>query len=216
MKSEEIWSDISQNSKWVKDIILKLDPDLHNGPVLMNLLDKDQPETRGLIAWAAKRLQPKNYLEIGTRRGWSAAMVAMSSPNTQLYCCDMWHQNYSNSPNPGPSFVTSELKKLGYEKPINFLSGDSLEVIPKFFKENPNLEFDLILVDGDHLEIPATKDLDNTMPHVSVGGMLVFDDIVGEPQLDHVFGALIKRYPNFEYHAFRGNYPGIALAIRKS
>jgi len=37
--------------------------------------------------------------------------------------------------------------------------------------------FDLITVDGDHSEEGAFDDLLNVIPHLNVGGILVFDDI---------------------------------------
>jgi len=218
MQSEEIFSEICdpQNIQFVKDIINKMTPDPVVGPLLMDVLDKNQGETRGFVAWAAKHLQAKNYLEIGTRRGWSVGMVCAAVPECDVYCFDMWEVNYSSIANPGPEFVANEMKKLGYKKEVNFINGDSHKTIPQFFQDNPDMMFDLILVDGDHTVDGAFDDLKNTMPHVRKGGMLVFDDIVIVARLDEVFYHLKNVFPDFEYHAYTKNILGVGLAIRNS
>lgn len=216
MKSEEIFAQVAekQNFEFVKSTINKMETDLVIGPRLMDFLNKEMLETRLFVAWAAKKVKPKRYLEIGTRRGWSLAMVAASNIDCELYCFDTWDVNYSNSPNPGPTFVTGEMSKLGYTKPINFINGNSHETLPKFFNEHVGLEFDLILVDGDHTVDGALADLKDTMPHVAKGGMLVFDDIVECERLDEVFFHMKNLFPNFEYHAYMKNNPGVGIAIR--
>jgi predicted O-methyltransferase YrrM len=220
MESEKIFEAVCdpKNIDFVKNIINVMEPDLVIGPHLMNILNKNQAETRGFVAWAAKYLQPKNYLEIGIRTGWSMAMVAVAAPQCALYGFDNWETNYAGSPNPGPNFVAKEMKKLGYQKEIHFIDGDSHQTVPEFFRINPSMEFDLILVDGDHSDTGALDDLKNTMPHVKIGGILLFDDIVLNPNhgghLDQVFKNIQVLYPNFEYHAFTKNDPGVGIAIK--
>jgi predicted O-methyltransferase YrrM len=216
MESEKIFSEICDPAsiQFVKNVINTMEPDPVVGPVLMDVLNKNQAETRGFVAWAAKKLQPKRYLEIGTRRGWSVGMVAAATPDCELYCFDIWEVKYSGIDNPGPEFISQEMKKLGYKKEVHFVNGDSHKTVPQFFKENPEMEFDLILVDGDHTVDGAFDDLKNTMPHVKKGGMLVFDDIVMVARLDEVFYHLKNVFPNFEYHAYTKNIPGVGLAIR--
>jgi predicted O-methyltransferase YrrM len=216
MDSEKLFEEIcsKENIEFVKNIINKMEPDPVIGPLLMDVLNKNQGETRGFVAWAAKKLQPKRYLEIGTRRGWSAAMVAVAAPACELFCFDVWEENYSSCPNPGPEFVSNELKKLGYTKDINFINGDSHKTLPEFFNNNPGIEFDLILVDGDHTVDGAFADLSDTMPHIRKGGMMVFDDIVICDRLDEVFYHLKNVFPDFEYHAYTKNIPGVGIAIR--
>lgn len=211
-------SELSYRQK-VKNLINKLSFDSVVGPLVNDVLDNCGPETRCFIMWAAeqlKKIKPINeikYLEVGTRRGWSAATVGSVLPTCDMYCFDMWVENYSSSPNPGPDFVQSEVTKVGYNKKINFISGDSHKTLPKFFKDNPNLELDLILVDGDHTEL-TKLDLDDTMPHVALGGYLIFDDIYYPNMVAEFWYELKERYPNFEYISFIGNIPGVGLAQR--
>ena len=43
----------------------------------------------------SKLIRPKNYLEVGVRRGRSMSVVAKNSPNCDMYAFDMWIQNYT-------------------------------------------------------------------------------------------------------------------------
>jgi hypothetical protein len=56
----------------------------------------------------------------------------------------------------------------------------------------------------------------DTMAHISVGGAMVFDDIVDCAGLQEVWDNLIISFPNFRYVSYRGNKPGVAFAIRIS
>jgi predicted O-methyltransferase YrrM len=220
MESEQIFTGVRDpnNILFVKDIITAMEEDQVIGPYLISMLNAGWGETRGFVAWAAKLLKPKNYLEIGTRRGWSLGMVAVAAPECELYCFDVWEPDYCNSPNPGPDFVAREMKKLGYQKEIHFFNGNSHQTVPEFFQKNPEMMFDLILVDGDHSDNGARDDLNNTMSRLNIGGILLFDDIVLNPNhgghLDQVFRDIQQLYTNFEYHAYTVSEPGVGIAIR--
>jgi predicted O-methyltransferase YrrM len=60
---------------------------------------------------------------------------------------------------------------------ITFISGDSKKTVPAYFEKHPGKKFDYILVDGAHDKPTAWTDLQNVADHVSVKGILVFDDI---------------------------------------
>ncbi|NJO18681.1 MAG: class I SAM-dependent methyltransferase [Thioploca sp.] len=164
----------------------------------LKLIKAGKPETRSFMTFLARQVVPSTFLEVGVRRGWSTAAVAMASPDCQIYAFDEWHENYGGSANPGPQFVQSELSKLGYNKPIIFISGDSHKTLPKFFQENDE-KFDMVLIDGDHSVDGARQDLMDIMPHINVGGVMVFDDIVDCEGLQDVWDGLIKEFPNFRY-----------------
>lgn len=216
MQSEELFKEVStpENFQAVKKIINTMTPDQAVGPELMALLDKGRAETRGFVLWAAKKLRPKNYLEIGTRRGWSLGMVCATVPECEVYSFDLWQSEYGGIANPGPEFVSNEMKKLGYQKEVHFMSGNSHETVPNFFRDNPTVQFDLILVDGDHTPDGALGDLVNTLPHLSPGGILLFDDIFLYPELGKVFDSLKTIFTNLEYHNYNKNVPGVGIAIK--
>ncbi|NJR64470.1 MAG: hypothetical protein HC772_02710, partial [Leptolyngbyaceae cyanobacterium CRU_2_3] len=138
---------------------------------------------------ASKTLQPKNYLEIGVRRGRSACVVARGCPSVNVFAFDLWMPNYAGMENPGAAFVAAELKRQGHRGQMEFIDGDSHQTVPQFFDAHPDLRLDLITVDGDHSESGALDDLCNVIPRLAVGGVLVFDDIAHpeHPYLLHVW-----------------------------
>lgn len=201
-----------QNTLLLEDMI---NTDTVYGPMALKLIKAGKPETRAFMTFLARQVVPSTFLEVGVRRGWSTAAVAMASPDCQIYAFDEWHENYGGSANPGPQFVQSELSKLGYNKPIVFINGDSHKTLSKFFSENDE-KFDMVLIDGDHSVEGAHQDLMDTMPHINIGGVMVFDDIVDCEGLQGVWDSLIKSFPNFRYFSFRENKPGVACAVRIS
>lgn len=164
-----------------------------------------------------KNIKVENYLEIGVRRGRSMAMLASQCPNADFYGFDIWIEDYCDSPNPGPEFVKEELKKFGYSGNINFENGDSKKTIPKFFKKNKNLFFDVITVDGDHSLGGAKKDLNNVISRLKIGGVLVFDDISSHEHsyLNKTWHKQIKNKKNFYTYEYTDLGLGVAIAIKK-
>ena len=135
-------------------------------------------DTLCFLNWYAANLKPVNYLEVGVRRGRSLAQVLVQSPETKAYGFDLWASDYAGTPNPGPDFVVSELKRLGVKNLPTLIAGDSHETLPGFWSDprNPR-QFELVLVDGDHTYEGARKDLEICFAHLAPGGALVFDDI---------------------------------------
>jgi predicted O-methyltransferase YrrM len=169
-----------------------------------------------LIA-CAELIQPRSYLEIGVRRGRSIAMVASAAPKAELYGFDLWATNYAGMENPGPAFVESELRKIGATGKIEFVSGNSHETLPTFFAKHPELQLDLVTVDGDHGEKGAREDLLSVLPKIARGGAIVFDDISHplHPDLYRVWtNALLDCGLRFVSGAYTALGYGVAVAVR--
>lgn len=166
---------------------------------------------------AAKILQPETYLEIGVRRGRSACMVVRGCPSVNMVAFDMWIQNYAGMENPGEEFVRQELTKNGHTGGISFINGNSHQTIPEFFSRYPGTLLDMITVDGDHSEEGAFDDLCNVIPYLSVGGVLVFDDIAhpAHPYLLDVWRRALARFPFLAGYEYTDAGFGVAFAIRK-
>lgn len=165
----------------------------------------------------AQALQPRNYLEIGVRRGRSLAVVAAAAPTCDFFGFDLWMQDYAGMPNPGPDFVRSELQKFNHLGQLELISGDSHETVPDFFRRHPGMEFDLITVDGDHSEAGARLDLETVIPHLSIGGVLVMDDIA-HPQhryLEQVWDELFGDKARYSCGKFGELGYGVAWAVRR-
>ncbi|NOK60612.1 MAG: class I SAM-dependent methyltransferase [Chloroflexi bacterium AL-W] len=167
---------------------------------------------------AATFLKPENYLEIGVFRGRSMSVVAHTTPTCNMYGFDMWIDNYSGLQNPGTAFVESQLQRVGHQGQASFTSGNSKETVPAFFERNPDLFFDLITVDGDHSEEGAKIDIENVLPRLKVGGVLVFDDISHPqfPWLERAWDDLIGKNPDFVSEKYTEVGHGVAFAVRRS
>lgn len=153
----------------------------------------DQARHSGLPYWDVRTavrclahvLRPSTYLEIGVRRGWSLAQVFAERPDSFAYVCDAWIENYGGFEQGSPDYLRAKMREVTgahYEPSIEFISGNSHDVLPAWFCGNYDTSpapdtFDLITVDGDHTRVGAWWDLVDLLPRVAVGGALVFDDI---------------------------------------
>lgn len=241
-----------------------LSPDPVNLPPLLDYL-KDgiaeadgRTEIRSTLRALARAIQPRAYLEIGTRRGWSLAQVAAECPGVRAWSVDCWIPAYGNVPNPGPGFVEEELERVApaFLGRCHYLDGNSHDLLPHFLlgpsrppqssaeqaltrlsEARPRC-FDLVTVDGDHTARGAWWDLCDVMPHVALGGAVVFDDLLdssdevfGEearcslpdrepapPELRHslldVWQRIQLRFPNFIYLERLDAKPPVGVAIR--
>lgn len=167
--------------------------------------------------WSAARLiKPRNYLEIGVRRGRSMSMVAMAAPECDMIGFDMWPADYAGMHNPGKAFVAAEVAKTGHAGSLEFVDGNSHVTLVEYFSQNPDAHFDLATVDGDHTEEGAAQDLAELLPRISVGGVVVFDDIAHpkHPGLASVWRRAMAAHENFRDWTFDELGFGVALAMR--
>ena len=107
---------------------------------------------------------------------------------------------------------------MGHSGPVDFIDGDSHVTLPALFGANPDATFDIITVDGDHSLEGAAADLCQVLPHLNIGGAIVFDDICHplHPELAGLWRDLVAsdpRYSSFEYSD--AGY-GVGFAIRKN
>lgn len=162
-------------------------------------------------------IKPENYLEIGVRTGRSLAMVISKTPNCNVVGFDMWIQNYANMDNPGPDFVTSQMKKFNHSGKLKLISGNSHKTVPEYFKLHPDVYFDMITVDGDHSKHGASIDFAHVLPRLKVGGAIIFDDIAHpfHPSLIKVWNKYVVSDPRFVSFSFTELGYGIGFAIRK-
>lgn len=170
------------------------------------------------VLYGISRLLPiESYLEIGVRRGRSMSMIASQHPNCYIAGFDMWIENYAGMDNPGPDFVKKQLQEIGYTGKLEFFNGDSKKTVPDYFIRNPDQYFDLITVDGDHSAFGAKTDLDNTLKHLKIGGILVFDDICSyeHPYLAQVWNRCVAGHKQYAAWEFTELGLGVAFAIKR-
>jgi predicted O-methyltransferase YrrM len=169
--------------------------------------------TTVLVA-ASMAVRPKAYLEIGVRRGRSAAVVGALCPECAIYGFDLWIEGYAGYENPGPDFVRGELRKAGHTGDVTLVSGDSRTTVPEFLAQHPRLFFDVINVDGDHSVAGASRDLTNVLPRLKIGGVIVFDDIVSAPELMRVWRWFVQEDDRYRAWEFRDAGAGVGVAVR--
>lgn len=188
-------------------------------------------------------LKPKTYLEIGTRTGWSLAQVFRTTPDVHAFAFDLWIEGFKGHQG-SIEFVRSKMQEaVGSDKTphIDFISGNSHDALPDFFAGKldvkPPPEFDIIVVDGDHSALGAWWDLTDVVPHVRIGGALIFDDIELTDEVGHEYTTTVhprpdappnmrnlvdvwrtfqEHYPNFHYFNCETYSARAGVAIRMS
>jgi predicted O-methyltransferase YrrM len=170
-----------------------------------------------VLAACARLLRPLTYLEVGVRRGRSAAVVAANAPECSILAVDLWNEGYAGMENPGPDHVRAVLGEAGHRGGLRFVSGDSHVELPRLFAAEPQLTFDLITVDGDHSTRGARRDLEDVLPKLRIGGAVVFDDVShpGHPALGRVWEAAVGRHRRYATWAFDDVGYGVAVAVRR-
>lgn len=166
---------------------------------------------------ATERLEPTSYLEVGVRRGRSMAIVAGLAPKAHIVGVDMWIGDYAKMENPGPDHVRHQMAAIGHEGKLELITGNSHTVVPRLFRQRPELTFDLVAVDGDHTHGGAARDLRAVLPRLRIGGALVFDDVrhSAHPYLNDVWHRSVaadRRYTTWQYDD--AGY-GVAIAVRQ-
>jgi len=111
-------------------------------------------------------LKPNRILEVGFNAGHSACCFLNAYPNTELVSFDICRHGTEQ---PG----VEALQNNGFN--ITLIEGDSVETIPSYFEENSD-KFDFIFIDGCHKGEHPYYDIINTMPYLSINGIVVVDD----------------------------------------
>lgn len=216
----------NENRHFVQMTLQSLSPDPVWKDQILAQVVSSRPELRSVLAWLAREMQPRTYLEIGVRRGFSMAMVAARCPTADIFGFDLWVRGYAGVENPGPRFVRTELRRVGHRGGLYLMGGNSHRTLPAFFGHDPApladririgmtvrhrpATFDLMTVDGDHSLRGAYRDLMDAMPHCAIGGVVVFDDIA--PDADRVPAAALEaeRGPDpHGWHDLRGVWTAI-------
>jgi predicted O-methyltransferase YrrM len=172
-------------------------------------------ELRTILRTLARQRQPRNYLEIGVRRGWSLAQVVAECPHVDVTACDSWVVGYGGVANPGAQFVRDELAKVApqWQGQLTFLEGSSRNFLPELVRQG--VRFDLITIDGDHTAAGARADLRDGLALLALGGVLVMDDLIDFADdggsLLQTWRAVQAEFPGFVWHELAGLVPvGVA------
>ena len=113
----------------------------------------------------------RHILEIGFNAGHSLLLFLLNAPTAKFTVFDICEHKYVR-----PCF--EYLQGQFPEAMMTLIEGDSTITLPKFIADNPATEgsYDLIHVDGGHLEHVARSDMAAAMSLCSVGGLIILDD----------------------------------------
>lgn len=116
------------------------------------------------LAMISQMLAPKRILEIGTYTGYSALCLAEGlQENGKLITIDK-NEELEN-------FAKNFFVKAGFEKKIEMLIGNALEIIPTLQET-----WDLVFIDADKLNY--AKYYEMVLPQVRKGGWIIADNVL--------------------------------------
>lgn len=112
----------------------------------------------------------KNIMQIGFNAGHSADIFLGTNKNINLVSFDI---------GKGPCVKLGEKYiKNTYPNRHKLILGDSKKTLPEYIKNNPDLVFDLIFIDGGHDYITAKSDLMNCKKLSHKDTIVILDDVV--------------------------------------
>lgn len=136
------------------------------------------PAMYDALSRVGREFNPESYLEIGVYDGASVLSLILAAPNLKrIVLCDIFAKDWEQwaggprgSRNPIEA-ITRTVAQSGYTGDLRVIHGHSNIEIPKRTEK-----FDVITVDGDHTYLPAYNDVQNVLPLLNPGGILVLDD----------------------------------------
>ena len=144
---------------------------------------KDHPRYGRFIYALARHLRPEMVVEVGTYAGgtsvgWAKALA--ENGGGRLVCLD--NDTYSNG--TYPAVTRRNLAKTGLpESRLELLSGDSKTLLPDLARRLP-AAVDIYLVDGDHTYEGALHDIENGLPLMKSGGIVLVHDVDPARRMD--------------------------------
>lgn len=164
-----------------------------------------------------RAFQVKSILEIGTNLGYSTiALTQGVLDNNQVpvvTAIDLWN-NYGLDMRGTKQLALNNFKKVGVEKYITVIDGDSIIKVPEFFAKTPKV--DLCFIDGDHTLSGVRADYYNCKEHTDL--ILFHDALCGKEVMEFLKfvetdGFKVLVFPT-EYIEKDSRDIGIALAQR--
>jgi hypothetical protein len=103
----------------------------------------------------------KRICEIGFNAGASAALWLLANPTAEVIMFDMWYHHYApvaeamlRNASMGEAFGLRNV-----DSRLTIVKGSSLDTVPRFFMQHPNVKCDLLSVDGGHTYDIAVNDI---------------------------------------------------------
>jgi predicted O-methyltransferase YrrM len=112
----------------------------------------------------------KKIMEIGFNAGHSSELFLTLDSDTTVVSFDL---GIYDSVLTGKEYIDKK-----YPGRHTLILGDSVLTIPKYCKENPNMKFDFIFIDGGHEYNIAKVDLDNCRALAHSNTIVAIDDTI--------------------------------------
>ena len=179
--NENLLSNLELNVKFIKSILLKYGLNYHK---------KDLSWQYHLFAGFKRKFEERNIkidkiLEIGTLNGEFTNFLSEIFPNSEIISIDLNENDQSftssyNRENPKELSKILEFRNKNLDKKnIKFIRMNSLE-IGNNFKSN---SFDLIWIDGDHLNPQVTIDIFQSLKLIKKNGIICVDDVIKDDDI---------------------------------
>ncbi len=159
---------------------------------------KDHPRYGRYIYALAKTLKPNTVVEVGsyaggTAVGWARAMV--ENGVGKLFCIDL--DVYSKG--TYPEVTRRNVLRAGLpESRFELLNGNSKDMLPALCSRLKD-SVDIVLIDGDHTYEGALTDIQNGLPLLRPGGLLLVHDVDRARRMNEQ----TPEHPHPVYEAFR-------------
>ncbi len=128
----------------------------------------------------------KRVCEIGFNAGHSILTMILVNPDAEYVLFDLGIHKYLK-----PCFEYFKKRFPGLN--IKIIWGDSRNTLPMYHKENPEMWFDIIHIDGSHKREVYTIDWKNSLDISSAGSILIFDDTDNKKISTFIDGEIQKK-----------------------
>lgn len=128
------------------------------------------PEVGQCLDFFVALHKPKKILEIGAAIGYSTLWLAHSFTGERIDTIELSQDNIKRLQQ---TIIAAE------EKRINVISGDALQLLPTLTET-----YDLIFVDAQKAQY--LKYLQLALPHLAIGGLIIFDNLLWHGQVAEI------------------------------
>ena len=162
------------------------------------------PEELLYLATTARRTNAKLIGEIGFNAGFSTTAFLSANPDSKVVSFDLVEHGYTR--------VAKKMVDEKFPGRHTLIAGDSTKAVPEFARNNPELRFDLIFIDGGHQYEVAKADIMNMMPMCTEKTAVIIDDL-GRKRLASDKGRPVELGDVFELNDQEARVVGIADAM---
>lgn len=141
----------------------------------MTPLNKQEEEMQAVIKSVCEKIDPRHVLEIGS--GWGISGEAfMRYSRAELFTVDKSEVLLGKR---GEREFDQRMEP--FKDRFNRIIGDSREAVPGLVDDS----FDIAFIDGDHRDVFVFCDLENVVPKMHKGGVILVDDVMHHGNWDN-------------------------------